>query len=160
MRDLARSLVLLLVSCGTRSSYDGPGGSDVDGAGATDALTRPVTTEVNCQPYVHTITYADGSRRVDTRRYGVVDSIGPDDEFTVETCGLTYTPTPAECPMGATCSGSVVPSGEQCYRTYRTGEYWDGKLFVYCGTKTEGYNASGTLIGTSGYAYASVRVIH
>lgn len=145
------------VSSDGRPSVDASAGPDSSGGGP-DARAA-VTIDVVCQPYTRTITSANGARQVTTSRYGIVDSVGPDDDYMVEQCGAHSTPA-FTCPAGSTCTGSVDPPGiTGCSRAYRSGSFSDGKLLVYCGQIFETFAADGTLTGSGSFGYTSMRVI-
>ena len=142
-----------------RADVDAAPGPDAGGGGSPDARAA-VTMDVVCQPFTRTVVYADGTRHVVTTRYGIVDSIGPEDVFAVETCGLTYTPPIPACPAGATCTGSTDPGGTTtCVRSYRSGSFVDGKLSINCGQTFEYFGADGTPTSSGGYGYTNIRVI-
>lgn len=139
-----------------REPVDAPAAPDASGPGP-DARAA-VTIDVVCQPYTRTVVNANGTRQVSTYRYGVVDSVGPEDDFAVMTCGASYTPPLQTCPVGATCTGSNEPPGESCIRAYRSGQFIDGKLAIYCGQTIENFAADGTPTGSTTYAFSSIRV--
>lgn len=170
MRTIASlSLLALVCACtGDLAAVDARAASDgrpdLDAQHAPDAGGGPdaraaVTTDVVCQPYVRTVVNANGTRQVTTTRYGIVASVGPDDDFAVETCGLVYTPPVDTCPAGATCTGSSAPVGLTCNRAYKSAGFVDGKLMVFCGQQYDNFAADGTLTGSSGFTYSTVRVI-
>lgn len=155
-------LITLLCACSPEpSAVDAPTSGDgrpsVDASAATADARPAVTVDVVCAPYVRTSTSANGARLVSTVYWGVVPSIGPEDDYAVTLCGFTSTP-PYDCPTGSTCSGMTQPSGDLCYRTYRGGQFIDGKLAVQCGTLSEHFAPDGTLTGSGSTGYASVRV--
>lgn len=172
MRTIASlSLLALLCACtgelpavDARAASDGR--PDLDAQHAPDAGAGPdaraaVTTDVVCQPYVRTVAFTDGTRSVSTYSIGMVNNVGPEDDFAVVLCGAVSTTIPPipPCPAGATCTGAIAPPGDQCYRSYRTGSFVDGKLMVTCGSLSESFAADGTLRSSGGYSYTTVRVI-
>jgi hypothetical protein len=162
--------VLALCACGSTEPgqvADAAAGGSSDGGLRSDAGTS--VDGVTCQTHTRTVVNADSTKVVTDTRFALV-AIAPDEDFVVESCNYTQTsggvttqlfvPVDGACPAGATCSntGPALPTPTNACSWNRLGTFFDGKLYVFCGTETRNYNAGGALTSTGGYGYASIRV--
>ena len=174
MRDAVGWLMLVWVGCNEPVR----GGGTVDGAvGDGRAVDAPIgggsgaIDTITCQTHTRTVVNADGSKQVSDSKFAVVD-VGPDEDFVVESCDYTITsngvvtkvfvPVDGACPAGATCTtaGVPFPMPTTVCTWNRLGTFFDGRLYVFCGSETRTYNTSGTLTGTTSYSYGVIRVHH
>lgn len=151
-RLLALAALALLPACGTDPS---PG----DDVGPDAVSGPPVTIDVLplCRDFTRLDRFSDGRQTRVTNRYAVVDGITPDTDFTVETCGLTWSPPIDACSAGATCTGTREPVGPRCTRSRQSGEFLDGKLLIRCGQVTEQFAVGGGLASRSEFRYDAIR---
>lgn len=165
-------IVLLLVAGCTEPVPAAAGDAAMgDGhAGAVDAQAGTgMVDEVTCQTHTRTVVRPDGTKQETDTRFALVD-VGPDDDFVVESCDYTSTtdgmtsfvfvPKDPGCPMGATCTvaGAPYPTPASVCSWSKLGTFFDGKLYVFCGSETRSYDASNTLVATSAYGYGSIRI--
>lgn len=156
-RGMRAVCFLVLVACGGSEEKraqtdakpsDGP--IPIDGAVAA----------VECNKTFKQTTVDANGRETEVRRYfAVFDNVHPGDSFVVELCDLLTSGSsdvPA-CPVGATCSGDPLPTGRECY-VERGGTFYDGKLFVQCGSGFTRTDAQGTLLDSGERVYQSLRV--
>ena len=142
MRLIVAAL-LTLAACGTDPSSTG----DDDSITVDGPPRVPVTTDVQCETHTMTVNFPDGRRLVYEERVALLDGVGPDTDFTLETCGYR---TLYSCPAGASCVGDVGALGsDACVREHRSGFFVDGKLRVVCGSTETAYNAAGTITSRS-----------
>jgi hypothetical protein len=135
MRLALAAALALLAACGT---------DPADGLGPDAVQHQAMTIDVMplCQTYTWEAKVGQVVRRRVTNRLAVIDDVGPDTAFTVETCPANVT-LPAVCPAGMACTGSVQPPGDGCSRAYRVGSFLGGKLALSCGRIDQVFDETG-----------------
>ncbi len=149
-----------LVACGSSSSNEDMPDAGVDDAGnllVDAAVPNPnglVNVPLSCQPYSREVRHVatDGSRDVTIELYATTDLVAGDD-FVITVCAPIVAPT---CSSGDVCTGSTMPPiSSSCIVTRGDGAFFDGKLVIHCGTRTERYASSGALLSMTQTNYTT-----
>lgn len=172
MRNMGVVAVLLAAACGTSGEIadDQPADDDPNAVDAgpddevdaelvgPDAASEPIG--VSCpERLTRLVVHADGSQTEHWRQVARVPDLGPHSDFVLQTCaGVAEQFPPPEpvpdCPAGATCTGTTVPAGEQCFRSM--GEFYDGVLTITCENGTEHRDPDGALVSRSRVYYPRI----
>jgi hypothetical protein len=154
-----KHLIILLAACGggatgnpTTDAQPEPDDGSVVLIDAPPSQTGLVEVMLDCQPYTREVRHAatDNSRDVTINRYAIT-TLAPGDRFVLSRCDA---PKPLPCFSGDVCTGAHEPSFDQSCIVTSGGagdgdRFLDGKLVVWCGTRTERYLSSGTLTTTT-----------
>lgn len=118
------------------------------------AAIAPTSTLVSCTTGTRTVVNADGSKTVDTLQYALLD-VGGASNFAIASCNERINGTLIlggnwACGSGQTCTPDANwPPDPTNLCTWDGGadEYFDGKLYAFCGNSSQGYNAMGSAVG-------------
>lgn len=100
--------------------------------------------EAACATFAKTTVAADGRRTEEVYRRAPVPGVKPEDHVVVMTCYQPGSdPFVPSCAPGATCTGSIVPSGTHCLIS--DGEWFGGTLYIMCSGTVTQYDAAGNV---------------
>ncbi len=149
--------LLFLVACGgSTSDPSTTDGGIIDGDQPADArVIGPgslVGVALDCMPYSREIRHAatDGSRDVTINSFATVN-LPAGSAFVLSICDA---PVLIACGGGDVCMGTEGPSATKiCDVQVGGARFYDDKLTIACGVRTEHYSATGVLGATTQTTY-------
>jgi len=149
-------LALAMTACGTD-----PQGDDAPNVDSAPHQAMTIDVMPLCQTYTWEAKAGQVVRQRVTNRMALLDGIGLDTAYSIETCYGQQNISPVfPCPSGMACSGAQGPTLATpfCTRSHRGGYFSDGKLVISCGRIDQTFDASGAETSHSESSYTGIRV--